>query len=73
VTGVAGVMLDITQRKAAENTFRKSEERYRIAVEQTGQIVYDYDRLTGKIEWAGAIKELTKYSMEEFQNFNRKA
>ena len=72
VAGVVGIMLDITQRKVAEKTFRKSEERYRIAAEQTGQLVYDYDRLTGKIEWAGAIKELTQYSLEEFQNFNRK-
>jgi PAS domain S-box-containing protein len=72
VAGVVGTMLDVTRRKAAEKTFRKSEERYQIAAEQTGQLVYDYDRLTGKIEWAGAIKELTQYSLEEFQNFNRK-
>ncbi|MGB9940125.1 PAS domain-containing protein [Methanosarcina sp.] len=68
-----GVMKDITKLKLAQEDLEKSEERYRIAAEQTGQIVYDYDRLTGKIEWAGAIKELTQYSLKEFQNFNRKA
>jgi PAS domain S-box-containing protein len=68
-----GVMKDITKMKMVQEDLEKSEERYRIAAEQTGQIVYDYDRLTGKIEWAGAIKELTQYSLEEFQNFNRKA
>ena len=36
VAGVVGVMLDITQLKEAEKTSRKSEERYRIAAEQTG-------------------------------------
>ena len=69
---ILGVIKDITKLKLAQAKLKKSEERYRIAAEQTGQIVYDYDRLTGKIEWAGAIKELTQYNPEEFQNFNRK-
>lgn len=72
VAGVVGVMLDITKLKLIQESLERSEERYRIAAEQTGQIVYDYNRLTDKIEWAGAIKELTQYSLEEFQNFNRK-
>ena len=70
VAGVVGVMLDITQRKAAEKTFRKSEERYRIAVEQTGQLVYDYDVESGKIDWAGAISQITGYSPEKFKQVN---
>lgn len=70
---VLGVIKDITERKKATERVQKSEEKYRIVTEQTGQIVYDHDRLTGKMEWAGAIKELTQYSLEEFQNFNRKA
>ncbi|HWR25073.1 MAG TPA: PAS domain S-box protein, partial [Methanosarcina sp.] len=72
VAGVVGVMLDITQLKEAEKSFKEGEERYRIAAEQTGQIVYDYNGITDKIEWAGAIKELTGYSLEEFKNFNLK-
>ncbi len=66
-----GVMKDITKLKLAQESLERSEERYRIATEQTGQIVYDHDRLTGKIEWAGAVKELTQYNLEEFQSFNR--
>ena len=72
VAGVVGVILDITPRKKAEKIFKKSEERYRIAAEQTGQLVYDYDVKSGKIDWAGAIKELTGYNLEEFQRFNRR-
>ncbi|AKB36834.1 sensory transduction histidine kinase [Methanosarcina siciliae C2J] len=63
---MGGVMQDITQRKAAEEIFRKNEERYRVVAEQTGQLIYDYDISTGKIEWVGAIRELTGYSPEEF-------
>lgn len=69
VAGVVGVMLDITERKKAEEIFRRSEERYRIAAEQTGQIVYDFNIKTQEVDWAGAIPELT-YSFEEFQKIN---
>lgn len=65
VAGIAGVMLDITPRKKAENSYRKTEEKYRLAAEQTGQLVYDYDAESNKIEWAGAIQELTGYNHEE--------
>ncbi|WP_052722665.1 PAS domain-containing protein [Methanosarcina sp. WWM596] len=67
VSGIAGVMLDITPRKAAEKQLWRSEERYRIAAEQTGQIVYDYYIGSKQVDWAGAIKELTGYSPEEFR------
>ncbi len=70
VSGIAGVMLDMTQCKAVEETFRKGEERYRIATEQTGQLVYDYDLATGRIDWVGAIKELVGYTFEEMQKMN---
>jgi PAS domain S-box-containing protein len=69
VAGVVGVMLDITQHKVAEKTVRKSEEKYRVAAEQTGQLIYDYDAKNHLSSWAGAIEELTGYSFEEFQGF----
>lgn len=67
IAGVVGVMLDITPRKEAEKFFRKSEERYRIAAEQTGQLVYDCETESKQIDWAGAIQQLTGYSHEEFR------
>ena len=67
ITGIVGVMLDITPRKEAEKIFRKGEERYRIAAEQTGQLVYDYEAESKQIDWAGAIPQLTGYSPEEFR------
>lgn len=70
VAGVVGVMLDITQRKVAEKTFRKSEERYRIVAEQTGQLVYDYDAESEQIDWAGAISQITGCTPEEFKRVN---
>ncbi|WP_332881869.1 PAS domain-containing protein [Methanosarcina horonobensis] len=67
VAGIVGVMLDITQRKEAEKFLRKTEEKYRLAAEQTGQLVYDCEPKSGQIYWAGAIQELTGYSPEEFR------
>ena len=67
IAGIVGVMLDITSRKKDETFFRKIEEKYRLVAEQTGQLVYDYEKESGQINWAGAIKELTGYSPEEFR------
>ncbi|MBT4512605.1 MAG: PAS domain S-box protein [Chloroflexi bacterium] len=52
------------------HTLFESEEFYRIMVERTGQMVYDYDVLSGNIKWAGAISEILRYSLEEFQDIN---
>nr|WP_304364549.1 PAS domain S-box protein [Methanosarcina sp. KYL-1] len=68
--GLVVVMQDITERKIGEEALQKSEERYRLAAEQTGQLVYDYDIKTNRNDWAGAIEKLTGYGAGEFQNIN---
>jgi len=70
VEGLIGVMLDITGRKIIEEKLQKSEERYRLIAEQTGQLIYDIDLENGHIEWAGAITELTGYSNKEIENLD---
>ncbi|AKB27593.1 sensory transduction histidine kinase [Methanosarcina siciliae T4/M] len=62
---------DITGRKRADEKLKKSEERYRIVTEQTGQVIYDYDIRSDKCSWAGAIEEVTGYSSEEFQKLGK--
>ncbi|MDY9925387.1 PAS domain S-box protein [Methanosarcina sp.] len=71
LTSISVIARDITNSKKAEEKLKKSEERYRIVTEQTGQVVYDYDLRTDKSSWAGAIEEVTGYSFEEFQNFGK--
>ena len=70
VEGLIGVMLDITGRKKTEEKLQKSEERYRLIAEQTGQLIYDIDLKNGHVEWAGAVTELTGYSYKEIENFD---
>ncbi len=69
VEGLVGVMLDITGHKRTEENLLKSEERYRLAAEQTGQLIYEFDLKNGHGEWAGAVTDLTGYSYNEIQNF----
>lgn len=50
----------------AQEALRQSEERFRIVVEQSGQLVYDYDIRSGKIAWDGAIETITGCTRDEF-------
>jgi hypothetical protein len=70
VEGLIGVMLDITGRKKMEEKLQKSEERFRLIAEQTGQLIYDIDLKNGHVEWAGAVTELTGYSNKEIEKLD---
>ncbi|HNX59525.1 MAG TPA: PAS domain S-box protein, partial [Spirochaetota bacterium] len=59
-------MMDITDRKSAEEALRNSEERYRITAEQTGQMLYDYDSVSGLVKWVGAVGMITGFDHDEF-------
>ena len=71
LTAISIIARDITKSKKAEEELRKSEERYRIVTEQTGQVIYDYDSRIDKYSWAGAMEEVTGYSFEELQKFGK--
>lgn len=65
--GVYGIYRDISERIEAERVLRESEERHRVVAEQTGQVIYDYDVISGQITWSGAIRKITGYDYDEFQ------
>ena len=66
-----GVLKDITGAKIAENQLQENEERYRIATEQTGQVVFDFNLETREVRVAGAIREVTGYDPEELENLDK--
>ncbi|MBN2017082.1 MAG: PAS domain S-box protein [Candidatus Cloacimonetes bacterium] len=60
---------DITERKHTQHALEESEERYSIAVEQTGHVVFDADYLNQTIELVGAVEEMFGYEQDELINF----
>jgi len=62
----SAVARDITERKQTEVALRKSEKQASAAIEAARALTFNYDIATGKIEWGGAIEEITGYTREEF-------
>lgn len=70
ISGVVLVFSDVTEKYAAQLAIKQSEERFRLVAIQTGQLIYDYDIVTGNIFWNGAIEKVTGYLPEEFSAVN---
>jgi PAS domain S-box-containing protein len=65
VIGLVGIHTDITERKKADETLMKSEERFRLAAQSCTDLIYEWD-LGTKIEWFGNLDELLGYARGEF-------
>ncbi len=53
-----------------KENLEKIEKRFFSIAEMTGQLIFDGDARTGKIEWSGPIEEFTGYTQEEFSKFD---
>ncbi len=61
---------DISERKRVESLLRESEERLRIATEQSGRAVFDLDTVRRTVRWAGATEHLFGYTREEIDTMS---
>ncbi|MBD2502435.1 PAS domain-containing sensor histidine kinase [Anabaena azotica] len=68
--GICSMVQDVSDRQKVEVALRDSEERFRLATEQTGQAIYDYEILSGKILWAGTSEKVIGLTAEELPNFD---
>ncbi|MBL6456216.1 PAS domain S-box protein [Belnapia sp. T6] len=53
---VTGIVLDVTQRRAAEAALAESGERLRLAQEAAGFGIYDHDFRTGAVTWDARMR-----------------
>jgi PAS domain S-box-containing protein len=51
---------------------RESKARYELSAKLSGQMVYEYNATSTKFIWAGAIKDISGYSPEDFAGFGVK-
>ena len=60
------------RKKVAEKTdeLTGSVKKYRQLVEQSGQIMYDYEVDGGAISWSGDIEAITGYTVKEFSGID---
>jgi len=60
------MIIDITERKAAEEALRASEERWKFALEGGGEGVWDRNIQTDEIHYSKRYKEMLGYADDEF-------
>jgi PAS domain S-box-containing protein len=60
-----GTNTDINDQKLAEESLRKSEERFQLAARATNDVMWDWDLVTNQIWWNEGIHVAFGYSTEE--------
>jgi len=65
VKAVAGLVLDISERRRAQEELRQSEERYRLATLATHDIVWDWNVGTGQVQWSENLQRLTGHTLTQ--------
>ncbi len=58
LVALEGFISDISERKAAEEALTRSEERYRLAVQATQEIMYDWDVVADAIVWNQNVRKV---------------
>lgn len=66
--GAVVVMRDITQRKQAELELQKSEERWHLALQGTGDGLFDWNLVTNKAFMSPQLKQTLGYDDHEVEN-----
>ncbi len=63
---MAGLCLDVTQRKQADDALREAEERFRLAAQTASDLICEWDFTTDELRWFGDIDAALGYELGEF-------
>ena len=66
ITGASNFARDITERNKVALKLSRSEELFRMAVQSTTDVVWDWDIPSGHVDWYGDIDGLLGYPPGEF-------
>jgi two-component system, cell cycle sensor histidine kinase and response regulator CckA len=70
-THFVAVMQDISERKRAEKALQESDERWKFAIEGSGDGVWDWDISTDRVKYSRRWKEMLGYSEEDILPTNQ--
>lgn len=65
ITFGSAIVQDISERKATEETLRKSEERFSLVARATTDAVWDWDLATNDLWWNDGVRSLFGYMPDE--------
>ncbi|TXT36312.1 MAG: signal transduction histidine kinase NtrB [Comamonadaceae bacterium] len=66
IVGVVLVFSDVTEKYQSELALRKSEERWKFAIESAGDGLWDWNTQTGKVFYSSRYKAMLGFAEDEF-------
>ena len=67
ITGMAGIAIDITERKKTQQALAESKDRLRLALNAAGMSTWDWDIKADKIEWSENLEPQMAMPQGSFQ------